>query len=82
MDKTISSYEAKTKLPQLLRDVENGYSFIITRHGIPVGRLVHIDETPKKPEQSLMDSFTRLAKENGRMSQESYKELRDEGRTW
>lgn len=41
---TISSYEAKTHLPRLLRQVERGETVIITRHGKPVARLSPIGE--------------------------------------
>jgi prevent-host-death family protein len=41
---TISSYEAKTHLPRLLREVERGETVIITRHGKPVAKLGPIGE--------------------------------------
>ena len=37
--KTIGAYEAKTHFGELLRDVENGETVIVTRHGQPVARL-------------------------------------------
>lgn len=37
---TVSSYEAKTHLPRLLRQVEQGDEITITRHGVPVAKLV------------------------------------------
>lgn len=36
----IGAYEAKTKLPQLLRDVKEGKSYTITHRGQPVADLV------------------------------------------
>lgn len=36
----LAVYEAKTRLSELLVDVEKGEQFIITRRGIPVARLV------------------------------------------
>ena len=36
----IGSYEAKTKLPELLRKVKTGQSFTITNHGKAVADLV------------------------------------------
>lgn len=36
----IGAYEAKTHLPRLLAEVEEGHSVTITRHGRPVARLV------------------------------------------
>ena len=38
--KEVGSYEAKTKLPALLREVSGGTSFVITRSGKPVADLV------------------------------------------
>ena len=37
--KTIGAYEAKTYLPRLLREVAEGQSFAITKHGVPVAFL-------------------------------------------
>ena len=36
----IGSYEAKTKLPELLRQVKSGKSFTITNRGEPIADLV------------------------------------------
>lgn len=36
----IGSYEAKTKLPELLRQVKTGKSFTITNRGEPIADLV------------------------------------------
>ena len=36
----IGSYEAKTKLPELLRQVKTGKSFTITNHGKAIADLV------------------------------------------
>lgn len=40
----IGSYQAKTRLPELLRQVERGESFTITRRGLPVARIVGVEE--------------------------------------
>ncbi len=40
MQTIIGSYEAKTHLPALLKRVEQGEEFVITRHGLPVARLL------------------------------------------
>jgi len=40
MDTEIGTYEAKTRLPELLRKVRSGQRFIITVRGEPVARLV------------------------------------------
>lgn len=35
----IGSYDAKTRLPELLREVEKGQSFVITNRGRPIAVL-------------------------------------------
>jgi prevent-host-death family protein len=37
--RTVGAYEAKTRFGELLREVENGETIIVTRHGFPVARL-------------------------------------------
>jgi prevent-host-death family protein len=37
--KSVGAYEAKTRFAELLREVENGETIIVTRHGLPVARL-------------------------------------------
>ncbi len=44
----IGSFEAKTRLPQLLRRVGAGERFVITRHGHPVAELI-----PFQPQDSI-----------------------------
>ena len=37
--RTVGAYEAKTRFGELLREVENGETIIVTRHGFPVAWL-------------------------------------------
>ena len=37
---SVGTYEAKAHLSKLLERVEKGEQFIITRHGVPIARLV------------------------------------------
>jgi prevent-host-death family protein len=39
----IGAYEAKTRLPELLKRVEKGERITITRHGRPVAELVPVE---------------------------------------
>ena len=41
---TIGTYEAKTKLPDLLHRVEAGESVTITRNGKPVAKLIPFED--------------------------------------
>ena len=40
MNTEIGSYEAKTKLPELLRSVQSGQRFTITLRGAPIAELI------------------------------------------
>lgn len=48
MKTKIGSYEAKTKLPELLRQVKNGKSFTITNRGEDIADLVPSESAQKK----------------------------------
>ncbi len=43
--KSVGAYEAKTRLPALLKEVERGKEIIITRRERPIARLIPIRET-------------------------------------
>ena len=43
MMNNIGTYQAKTHLSKLLERVENGEQFTITRHGVPIARLIPMD---------------------------------------
>lgn len=45
---TVGAYEAKTRLPELLRMVEAGERVTITRHGRPVALLTAPSGVPEK----------------------------------
>lgn len=53
----IGSFEAKTHLPQLLRRVEAGERFVITRHGRPLAELVPIRSWDAGKVQSAIDAL-------------------------
>lgn len=58
---SVGSYEAKTHLPRLLEEVAKGQTITITRHGVPIARLVPIQETlPKCSASDILESFRRL----------------------
>lgn len=44
---TVGSYEAKTRLPELLRMVEAGERVMITRHGRPIALLTAPSGVPE-----------------------------------
>ena len=51
----IGAYEAKTHLPRLLDDVAAGRSYTITKHGVPVARLLPAGQTAASPEEVIRD---------------------------
>jgi prevent-host-death family protein len=55
---TVGSYEAKTRLPQLLRMVGDGERIMITRHGHPIALLI---PAPGVPERSTDETIQELA---------------------
>ena len=42
---SVGAYEAKTHLPRLLDEVARGETITITKHGVPVARLVPPSDT-------------------------------------
>jgi prevent-host-death family protein len=40
--RTVGAYEAKTRFSELLADVANGETVVVTKHGVPVAQLVPI----------------------------------------
>ena len=59
MKTTVGAYEAKTKLPELLRQVRNGKSFTITNRGEAIADLVptkpKIDKGEKDPVADMLE---------------------------
>jgi len=51
----VSAYEAKTHLPKLLERAQQGESFVITRHGKPVARLIPIDRSDDEAVAMALD---------------------------
>jgi len=75
----IGSYEAKTKLPELLRQVKTGKSFTITYHGKVIADLVPSASTRKKDKVAAAEklkAFMRADPVRG----VNIKKLIDEGR--
>lgn len=79
MHKEIGSYEAKTHLPELLRQVRKGKSFTITNRGKAVAELVPVgsrDRTRGREAASQLDAFMR----GHRVAGVDVRALREEGR--
>jgi prevent-host-death family protein len=80
---TVSAFAAKTHLSRLLRSVEMGEQFLITRRGKPVARLVPADAGPNRPAlHRLVHEYRAFRTETQRSAGASVnvRELRDAGR--
>lgn len=77
---TVGSYEAKTHLPALLDRVVKGEEITITRHGVPVARLVPVTPAKRKGDlQATIDALKTFRKGN-KLNGLSVRDLITEGR--
>ncbi len=60
----IGAYEAKTKLPELLRQVQSGKRFTITNRGKAVADLVPSEASPAKDARAAIDRFLAFKTDN------------------
>jgi len=76
---TVGSYEAKTHLPQLLQRVISGEQITITRHGVPIARLVPVVPEMRHDLKATVEAIRQFR--NGRMlGHLSIREMIREGR--
>jgi prevent-host-death family protein len=80
--KTVGAYEAKTHLPRLLERVAKGETITITKHGVPIARLVPVTETAQQDVGEVIEEIRQFRKERplGRLSAVDVKEMINEGR--
>jgi len=74
----VGSYDAKTKLPEILRRVESGESFTITNRGKPVADLIPSRSNDRLKAQSAIQNILKAKKH--KVSDSLFYELREEGR--
>jgi prevent-host-death family protein len=58
----VGSFEAKTHLPRLLKDVEGGQTITITRRGRPIARLVPVRQDDSGQAQAAAERLKRFRK--------------------
>jgi len=82
--KRVGSYEAKTRLAQILKEVEAGETVVITRNGHPIAQLsAHLEESEggevvlSAPDQAM----ARLLRSTARLKGIRLADLRDDGRS-
>ncbi len=75
----IGAYEAKTHLPALLERVAKGEEIVITKHGMPIARLVPVENKRHRDVRSVIEELKsfRLGHTLGEIS---VRDLIDEGR--
>jgi prevent-host-death family protein len=76
----VDAYEAKNHLSRLLEEVEAGETITITRHGLPVARLVPIQSEKRTPAE-VIDAIKAFGKAH-RLEGMSVKDLITEGRKY
>ena len=79
--KTIGAYEAKTHLPRLLDEVAAGEEITITKRGVPVARLVPVQQERKMTAAEIAAAFKELRKGN-RLDGITPRELINRGRRY
>ncbi len=77
---TVGSYEAKTRLPELLRSVEQGETVTITRRGVPIARIVGIDDRANEHVGAIIDRMQAARSRRASVSASEIMAARDEGR--
>jgi len=76
---SVGSYEAKTHLPSLLDRVANGEQITITRHGVPVARLVPVGTRSRADVRAAIQAIRELRKGN-RLGGLKVRDLIEQGR--
>ena len=78
--KTVGAYEAKTRFGELLRDVENGETIIVTRHGLPVARLSPMEKEADDAAAAIEELHRYRREHQPTLEGISIRELIEEGR--
>ena len=74
----IGSYEAKTKLPEILRRVEAGETFTITNRGKPIADVIPSRASDRLKTQAAIANILKVKKHP--MPDEALNELKESGR--
>ncbi len=79
---TVGSYEAKTHLSALLERVAKGETITITKHGVPVAKLVPVgDGKPKRDVKQVIEELLEFRKQHS-LGGLSIREMIEEGRRY
>ena len=78
MLKQIGSYEAKTKLPEILRRVEAGEAFTVTNRGKPIADIIPSRVSDRLKAEAAISNILKAKKH--RVADAELKELKESGR--
>ncbi len=78
MHEEIGSYDAKTKLPEILRRVEAGETFTITNRGKAIADLIPSKSSSREKAKQAIDNLLKMTKKTA--SDDVLKSLKDSGR--
>ena len=78
MHEEIGSYDAKTKLPEILRRVEAGETFTITNRGKAVADLIPSKSSSRAKTQRAIENLLKLSKST--VSDQDLKAMKADGR--
>ncbi len=59
---SVGSYEAKTHLPRLLERVAKGEQITITKHGVPIAKIVPISDKKYIDRKAAIEKLMALSK--------------------
>lgn len=79
--RTIGAYEAKTHLPRLLDEVAAGETIVITKHGVPVARLVPPADEERRDVAEVIEAIRELRRQVRPLDGLSVRDLIQEGRS-
>ena len=75
---SVGSYEAKTYLPALLERVAKGEEIVITKHGVPIARLVPVEQERRRSVRAVIEELKKFR--IGHTLGSSVRDMIDEGR--
>ncbi len=78
MHEEIGSYDAKTKLPEILRRVEAGETFTITNRGKAVADLIPSKSSSREKAKQAIGNLLKMAKKTA--SDDVLQSLKESGR--
>jgi prevent-host-death family protein len=79
--RSVGAYEAKTHLPRLLEEVQKGEIITITKHGVPVARLVPVEGAQRRSVKEIIAELREFRRGN-RLDGITIRELIEEGRRY